>query len=819
MKRTYLNICTFVALALAATSCTMDKLVDSVYSYKPSNTITFGASTPQVEVITRGGESRGTTLDFTESALVSEDGQMSLPMMVKVEQGIHRAVAQQPQTRGEIMTDASKITTLSAWASAKKDGSDSWLYIDDVDFTRGSDGIYRSAEPYLWLDAATTLDFFTVANHTESFTPNFNEARDHITSFDYTVPANAAEQPDLLVAENLGVAGNSEASVPLEFKHILSAVNFKVGSKVVSGTIKSIKLKGVYNKGTYLLDEGQWVNRTIEGEGENKGVFNVPLPEGGVAVTAGAGEKTFVSTTSFMMIPQQFMDSGGVEIEFVDGKTGKEVSLYAPIQGNEWVMNTTTNYLINIDANYSLQIKQLDNVIDSHYVIAKVEVSSELDNWELTAYDTTGDDLEASTTSWSDSNDADITILREEEVNPMAKQGFWTDKVSERVDGKYVPTAISARGSHKIEDGIRVSGQVVYVFIPENVSGETRSITLDLVGYNDDILTGSGRKTITMTQESVKWINPTGDSSEEAKANYLGGELLIEGGQIPWGFNWNGLSEQFKITQGSGSPWGQIKNDVLPAMDKAGIDYNNFPEYIWMVTRQEDHKSEIILNIDYSKFATTLDLAKSETDGNKNTWQLYSFEPEDNFSSDVTGFALITSLKETITALGNVERVTVGEVGLINTLDKYAALYALKRNRFNIYIDSANAIYLPILEEKDANWYLPAKEQFVQVLSRAYWGQSFTWNDYYWTSTIHMDAENPTVDSGNAYMFTRGTASPADRTNAYLALAVRRYTETADVVIKPEDVVVPGAGENGPPSGSGGSTGGDTGGNQTGGAN
>ena len=140
MKRTYLNICTFVALALAATSCTMDELVDSVYSSKPSNTITFGASTPQVEVITRGGESRGTTLDFTESVLVSEDGELSLPMVVKVEEGIHRAVAQQPQTRGEIMTDASKINTLTAWASAKDgSGSSSWhingIYGDD--FTRG----------------------------------------------------------------------------------------------------------------------------------------------------------------------------------------------------------------------------------------------------------------------------------------------------------------------------------------------------------------------------------------------------------------------------------------------------------------------------------------------------------------------------------------------------------------------------------------------------------------------------------------------------------------------------------------------------------
>ena len=333
MKRTYLNICTFLASALVATSCTMDTLIDSVFVPTPSNTIMFGAADLQVDVVTRGGQSKGATLDFTENELVSEDGELSLPMMVKVEEGIHRAVAQEPQTRAAAMNTPSDISMLSAWASAKK-GTTSSLYINDIDFTKGSDGIFRSAEPYLWLDEETKLDFFVVANDIESFSPNFNEANDHIVSFDYTVPANAADQPDLLVAENLGVAGDLEESVPLAFKHILSAVNFKVGSKVVSGTIKSIKLKGVYNKGTYLLDEHQWVNRTIEGEGENKGVFNVPLPEGGVDVTAGAGENTFVSTTSFMMIPQQLYTGAEVELVFQENTLNNDVTLRAPIQGD-----------------------------------------------------------------------------------------------------------------------------------------------------------------------------------------------------------------------------------------------------------------------------------------------------------------------------------------------------------------------------------------------------------------------------------------------------------------------------------------------------
>ena len=167
MKRIYLNICTFVALALVATSCTKDPFGDSIFVSTPSNTIMFGVADIQVDVITRGGQSKSATLDFTESKLVSENGEMSLPMMVKVEKGIHRAVAQEPRTRANAVTETSQITMLSALAIAKKEGTTPELYINDVDFTKGSDNIFRSATPYLWKDAETKFDFFVVANDIE----------------------------------------------------------------------------------------------------------------------------------------------------------------------------------------------------------------------------------------------------------------------------------------------------------------------------------------------------------------------------------------------------------------------------------------------------------------------------------------------------------------------------------------------------------------------------------------------------------------------------------------------------------------------------
>lgn len=779
MKRINVNICTLLVLTLAA--CTKSDVVDSVPT--PSSTITFSAADMQLEVISRGGDRKPSTLDITNKAIASEDGEFSLPMVVKVEEGIHRAIEQKPATRAAAVTDASGISMLSAWASAKK-GDDSELYIDDVDFTKRDDGIFRSNTPYLWLDAQTTLDFFVVANHIDAFTPNFNDARDHIISFDYTVPTDAANQPDLLVAENLGIAGNYEESVPLDFKHVLAAVNIKVGSDVASGTIQSITFKGVYNKGTYLLDERQWVNRTIE----DNVVFNVPLPEGGMAITEGEDKGKYVNTTSFMMIPQQLATGAEVEIKFYDTNLSKDVTLRASIQGDIWAMNTTTNYLININGDYGLEIIPLDKVIDSHYVITKVEISSEYPYWSLLAVANDG---------------ADVTVQLESEVNPMAKQGFWTDKEAkmEIINGK--PTYIidqdagSARGKASC-GGTSVESQIVYVFIPENISGADREITLTLTGASGE--EDAANKTLTLTQHSVKWLDPKGAGNQDL---YWGCELLIEGNPVDWGFCWDGIEEKYITTQGNQEqvPPGQLKH-VEERLTAAGFNIDVFhdPNYYINLVQKSNNNTGWLLRIDYSKIGN-IEIAGSRTEGYDNTLELYNFD----------GISILASLKEFIANQDNIQyTLDSGEANIANTLD-FAAMYAMKRNRFHLYNDG-QGWYLPIIEQEDINWYLPAMEQF-HIIMQSNWGQEFTWNDSYWTSTAYLtDTE---TDNAHSYAFINGIETIAHRTSPYLAMALRRKTNTADIVIKPEDVVIPGAGENGS-SGSGGTTGGDTGGDQNG---
>lgn len=787
MKRINVNICALLVLTLAA--CTKSDVVDSVPT--PSNTITFSAADMQLEVISRGGDRKPSTLDITNKAIASEDGELSLPMVVKVEEGIHRAIEQKPATRAAAVTTADEISMLSAWASAKK-GDVSELYINDVDFTKGrGDEIFRSSTPYLWLDAQTTLDFFVVANHIDEFKPNFNAAGDHIESFDYTVPTEAADQPDLLVAENLGVVGNFEQSVPLDFKHVLAAVNIKVGSDVATGTIKSIQFKGVYNKGTYLLDERQWVNRTIE----DNVVFNVPLPEGGMAITKGEDTGKDVNTTSFMMIPQQLATGAEVEIVFKDNTLNNDVTLRASIQGDIWAMNTTTNYLININADYGLEIIPLDKVIDSHYVITKVEISSEYPYWSLSAVANDG---------------ADVTVQLESEVNTLAKQGFWTDKkASKDSSGAFYITEESARGDVSC-GGTSVESQIVYVFIPENISGADREITLTLDGYNDNYVWQTSKQ-LTLTQHSVKWLDPTGDNNEDL---YWGCELLIEGNPVDWGFCWDGLNATFILKQGGASynpendtytegqiPKGQDEK-IKPAMGLAGIDVDKLQTPGYYIQVAQPGKSEFYIRVDLSKVGN-IGVAESVDNGWQNTFDIYHFE----------GISALSQLIEFCKSWGDITNPDGRATTIQNSLD-YAALYAMKRNRFHYYeeeMEVGGTMTVPVILDKDINWYLPAKDQF-PTLMNANWGQTFTFNDSYWTSTAYLVDDS---DNSKSYAYINGVETIAHRKSKYLAMALRRKTETTDVVIKPEDVVIPGAGENGS-SGSGGTTGGDTGGDQNG---
>ena len=782
MRRLF-EICTCMALALTATSCVRDEVVVVPALPSPSDVIAFGANLP--DEATRSAEG-GKTLDFSTFDASSEDGSFSLPMAIKVEEGISKHVA---DTRGAVVDSRDKLTSLMAWARLSSAGVAPELYIPGTAFEKNTTtGIFfpTGGESYLWPGEGKTLDFVTVSPaNIEGFEPVFDAAdATRVTEFHYTVPADVANQPDILVATT-SKSGNFGESVPLDFKHIMAAVNFKVGTinSTVDCTIQSITMKGVYDHGSYQITTGEWVDREVEGTN-----FSVPLPSGGLAITGSSTKGQPInnaSTQAFMMIPQQPTTGAEIEIKLIAHNMGnKEYTLHASVQGHVWARNTTTNYLINIDGEYGLQIVAEDQLIDSHYVITKVRVSSEYPFWTLEA---------------NANDNVKVTVQNEAEVNTLAKKGYWTDYEVTKDGDEYIPTAISARGD-KTESGVAGESQVVYVFIPENVSGEDRSITLTLKGIDTNGNTST--KTLPMVQHSVKWLDPTGEGNEDL---YWGCELLIEGGHVGWGFCWDNARAEWRVL-GKGNennqPSGWVTK-IRNAMEAAGLNVSDLEVEgsAIRVLKDKEHKSSWLIYIDYGLLGR-IDVAHDPWLGDKNTEDLYLFQ----------GVNAVNSILDFINSASN----EVGHVdGTYNpsaemTLD-FAAMYAMKRNRFYYYEKNVDGtmMYTPIIDvSKDLNWYLPAKDQF-PILMNSDWGQQFTFNDLYWTSTAYLEDE---TNNSLSYAYINGVETIAHRNDSYLTMALRRKTHTAEVVVKPEDVVVPGAGDNGPEYGEGGNGGGDTGG-------
>lgn len=798
------SILTIICLASAVifSSC-VDKIQQIKVTSVASNHIIFGADIENDIVITRSGNSSKEYSQQEERSLVSEGGETSLPLIVQVEQGIHRLPGL--ETKASITEDQDYITSLDAWATYTKyqDGQptdESRLYFktdgSGALFTKNvTDGIFypHNNGPYLWISEGK-FNFITVAPENSGFVANLNDARNRVVSFDYTVPADAVDQKDILVAYPDSVVSDFGQSVPLKFKHVMAAVNVKVGT-VPDGIIRSVKFKGVYNKGTYLPNHHTWTNRTINNGGE----FSVNMPAGGVTVGASSiGTTLTTGEAGFMMIPQQLFTGSEIEVVFYDNLSNKEHTLRASIQGDVWDMNTTTNYWINIDGSYNLQIVPIDKVLDSHYIITRVEVSSDYPIWQLYA---------------SANDGAPVTVQKEEEVNSMARLGFWTDKVASKdANGNYyiASNAASARGEGNCSGG-QQTGQIVYVFIPENISDVTREITLRLIGTG-----GTGDmdqvavKTLVLEQEPVQWMQDPNNSD-----SYWGCELLIEGGQVPWGFFFGDLTEDWRAYgKESNQPSGWW-DKITEAMEAAGLDLEELMngEGAIQIIHRNDHNTGYLLRIDYEKLGN-IDVAKDYINGEQNTYELYKFD----------GINALASIKDFLIASSQAGNKGLEHVpGTFNgdaekTLD-YAAMFAMKRNRFHLYAEVINTdagaitMYVPVIEDKDINWYLPAKDQFPYFINLN-WGQAFSFNDLFWTSTAYLPEE--IVDNAHAYAYINGVEAISHRNDPYLTFALRRYTQTGDIEIGDDNIIVPG--EDGPEYGEGGTGGGDEGGNIGGGA-
>lgn len=328
------------AIGLAVASCSQEELISN--RGLNSNAVRFGIVTPTSTEDTP--ETRALNADDTPVMLLAPGGEDTLYLHPWVTENYSAPSAHQKReaTRG-VPVDEENFTNVckNFDVTAYTDGGD--LFMQEK-ISKEANGVWSPDETYFW-PAKVSLDFYAYApfdNNSITITDNKK------ITFNYTVPDQATDQPDIMFAHKACSKETSEGgTVSLKFKHALAGVKF-VAKDVTNCTVKSITLKNLYGEGSCTYDtEKETFTWTLDEE-EKKDFSQ----EFDVALTDNDGKENTQpitdenEATTFMLIPQSLK---GVTVEVkVDTEEGERI-LTGSLTG-EWEAGHIYTYAISTES-------------------------------------------------------------------------------------------------------------------------------------------------------------------------------------------------------------------------------------------------------------------------------------------------------------------------------------------------------------------------------------------------------------------------------------------------------------------------------------
>ena len=656
-------------------------------------------------------------------------------MRAVVTDGIGNDNAGRPATRAAMQT--SMYNDFKVVAAVKENGNvGTQYYMDDVATKTGSNWV--PSKVYYWPGSNRQLRFLAWAPTDASFqsVPNNPNA----TTLQYTTPAEAKNQRDIVAAATGFISNPSNDAtctpVGLQFKHLCTAVIIKTGEQMTAGTIKSVSLKGVKNSGTYNMVSSVW---TLSG---NTTDFTIS-PNQATTSTTPNGTNLNAGESTFMLLPQTLGADSKLEVAFHDNISGKDRILSASLNGAEWPMGKTVTYRLSITPEYELNIDNVSEIVDAHYVIEPIKIR--LSNLEPNTKWTLSAKIDG-----EKYNGIDVSVLLdnpEDGALSVAKQGFWIDKyvaIKRNDNGEIISKTLtnqSARGTATVSGTGNIETDA-YVFIPENIGNSDRSITITLKveGTSD-----ADAATKTIIQKCPSW-----------NGGNVGYERIEEnnGGNYPFGFLWD-RKKTYIYNGFLGLLFKWIAQSYQTSETKKYVSID------WYISGFFVSKATVI--IDYGQLNESLDVGMSKDNGLANTRQLYTFKG-------------IGSISEMETALDNIHigkytwHEKKEEGGDYLTVKNFAAKMAVMKNKFNVEKreqkdkDGNTVIfYVPDIEEKDILWYLPASNEQMGITDTEY-----PLLGTYWSSTAAQANKQ-------AYVYSSESSSiETDRMATHKIRAVRK---------------------------------------------
>lgn len=674
-------------------SCNNEDFLESGNPEKACDNICFGISSDK-DVQTRGyagSDDEGYTAD--RFVLRSDDSADTLCVRAIVSEGINVSgfEGEQALTRATPVGKDNFYNKFHVLAYWSKNGAPvDQFYMNtnasNVAASVGTGAIWSTEQIYYWPGADHSFQFYAWAPTDAGGLTTPSSPQEK--SLAYTVPEAAADQKDIVVATTDEIQGDNNEAVPLTFKHICTAVRFAVGSQMQPGQIKSVALKGVKNAGTYDMAADNW------SLGDATVNFSQTLNKETTGTEAN-GDAITTSEGTFMMLPQTLPAGATVEVVFVNANN-EDRTLTASIGNTEWKMGTTVTYKLSITPEYELEFVSQPEMQDAHYVIYPITIKS-------------GDKLPAEGWTLTSNDAANVTFVEKDkfvnnDVQALVDAGYW-------LDGYNGTSTLTSTTTGEVQ---------VYVFLKENATEADRNITLSLKPAAQG---NYEAKEFSFTQYCPAWNNGIGVER-------------IQDGDYPWGFSWN---SNMKITYNLGRGLGPIL---------ASLYIKFFVKYSYVTSNWGGVLTDFKVTIDFSKVGT-LTTATDLNDGNKNTWELYSFN----------GLNDASALMVQIESWGGVPDKT-----LPANPSEFAARACAMKNKYSVQTKTdikGNTVYLPVLDQANMVWYLPAQNEAANMNDNL--------SGDYWTSTAITDPGT------TAYKYTvGGSTSPEDRDSAIHVRAVRQ---------------------------------------------
>lgn len=719
-------------------SCSGDDLADygSANGGKHSDNICFSISAAD-KAMAKGAslaDSSKAAGEYTAARFVmrSPDTDDTLCVQTVISDGINVTSFEggAAATRGVPVTSLETYVSFHVQAHCTDNGAPvSQFYMDDN--ATNSDGtVWSTSQVRYWPGENRTLQFFAWAPANAAFTatPGSPES----TTFEYEVPALAADQKDIVVATTDPYVGNYEQQVPLTFKHILTAVKFETGSQMQPGTIKSVALKGVKKSGTYTAfptgntGEGTWtLNDATADYTQELNKTTTGTETNGTPVTAEEG--------TFMMLPQTLPDGAEVEVVFQDGTSGQERTMSASIAGTQWPQGKTVTYKLSITPEYEFKLSD-ERTLDAHYEIytTSLVVSGV-----------------AAGQSWTITAPNDVTVQAQSDMNRWARQGYWTDRnINERGDDSG-----SARGTSSYSNS--GSGEFpIAIFVPENIGDDKRSIALSIS------VNGNAVQTINIEQYAPSWYG-----------NNIGCERL-EGDPQPWGFYWsNDYALTFNLRNCDENDreslrqyveWTQGLHDLSESFLLGWlirlIFGNDIPDLSFVDMKKSNTSwwgggiaDEITINLGQ---LNTENIAESTDNGQQNTRDIYNFQ----------GIQLVNEIINRIQNVGGYNSSMMTETGTGVFPTNNAAIACMKLNSWNVVTANNEEILQLTNNSPTPDWYLPASGEITGIHD-----DEIPLSGNYWTSTSVQGSHE------NAYKYDNSGAVSQERRDTRLNVrAVRK---------------------------------------------